>query len=160
MVVLLSLEWMTGREEEPEWADRRGTTRHRGGSRRQLLVRAALDTAQGVVNIIGIMITMTMIMITTMSIAIPMFMIISTTTINLIKDLAGQGKNQVNSFPNYIVLYWLRALSGCLFKAPYILLNIHTYYKDPSPRMSFPGSTSRHGKSVDCSTNSFLTQKN
>ena len=93
---------MIGRGEEPEWADRRGT-RHRGGRHRQLLVRTALDTAQGVVNIIGIMITMTMIMITTMSIAIPMFMIISTTTINLIKDLAGQGKNQVNSFPNYIV---------------------------------------------------------
>ena len=131
---------MIGKGEEPEWADRRGT-RHRGGRRRQLLVRAALDTAQGVVNIIGIMITMTVIMIMTMSIVIPMFMIISTTTTNLIKDLAGQGRDKVISFPNYIVLYWLRALSGCLFKASYILLNIHTYCKDPSLCTSFPYST-------------------
>ena len=94
---------MIGRGEEPEWADRRGT-RHRGGSRRQLLVRAALDTAQGVVNIIGIMITMTMIMIMTMSIVIPMFMIISTTTVYLIKGPAGQGRQGLGEFLSFLGL--------------------------------------------------------
>ena len=97
---------MIGRGEEPEWADRRGTTRHRGGSRRQLLVRAALDTAQGVVNIIGIMITMTMIMIMTMSIVIPMFMIISTTTVYLIKGPAGQGRQGLGEFLSFFTFFW------------------------------------------------------
>ena len=128
---------MIGKGEEPEWADRRGT-RHRGGRRRQLLVRAALDTAQGVVNIISIMLTMIMIMIMTMSIVLPIFMIISTTTINLIKDLAGQGRQGLGEFLSFLhFLVWLRALSGCLFKAPYILLNIQTYYKDLHPAYIF-----------------------